>query len=337
MQPFKLTATGYNLNYLPEYIALRHGFFREQGLDLTVNIPVPWDGVLDALADGSADMCLGGIWVPTMYRDRVQHYTVFAQIANRCPLAILRRKTGDRSRSFKIEDVAGKTVLLKSGGGAAAGFFFKMLLRENGVDARAVDYVQDLDGKMLGDLFQGGMGDFFVTDYLSALTMTTKNAEVEIALEAVTQGEVPWSVYYAQTSKVSPELLDKQRRFCVALGKGIEWVMAHDAEETEFMKELEELFPDVPIEAAIKVTNRFRKEGMWTGTVIPHTAFDRWQKGLTDARLIKDPMVYQDLVDDGPAREAGNSPTAKLETLPMSCKPSAVGESGVNGVSVAVK
>lgn len=89
MQPFHLTATGYNLNYLPEYIASRHGFFREQGLDVTVNIPSPWDGVLDALADNTADMALGGIWVPSMYRDRVEHYTVFAQIANRCPLAIL--------------------------------------------------------------------------------------------------------------------------------------------------------------------------------------------------------------------------------------------------------
>ena len=138
MQPFKLTATGYNLNYLPEYIALRHGFFTEQGLDVTVNIPTPWDGVLDALADSSADMALGGIWVPTMYRDRVQNYTVFAQIANRCPLAILHRGSAE----LQLSDIAGKTVLMKSGGGASVGLFFKMLLRENGVDARSVDYIQ---------------------------------------------------------------------------------------------------------------------------------------------------------------------------------------------------
>lgn len=84
LQPFNLTATGYNINYLPEYIALRHGFFREQGkhygcgtleckpstdifilplgLDVKVTIPTPWDGVLDHLAEGSADMALGGIW-----------------------------------------------------------------------------------------------------------------------------------------------------------------------------------------------------------------------------------------------------------------------------------
>ncbi|KAL5326665.1 hypothetical protein ACEPPN_004354 [Leptodophora sp. 'Broadleaf-Isolate-01'] len=300
MQPFYLTATGYNLNYLPEYIALRHGFFKEQGLDVTVNIPTPWDGVLDALADGSADMALGGIWVPTMYRNRVQNYTVFAQIANRCPLALLTR--GSVRQDFKLSDVAGKTVLMKSGGGASVGLFFKMLLRENGVDPRSVDYIQDLDGVMLGNLFQGGMGDYFVTDNLSALAMASRNPDVAVQMEMVTQGDVPWSVYYRETECIAPEVLDAQRRFCVALKKGIDWVLERDAES--FSDELADLFPNVPVEVAVSVTNQFRREGMWTSTVIPQKAFDRWQVGLTGARLVKEPLVYSEIVDDRPAVEA---------------------------------
>ncbi|KIW24201.1 uncharacterized protein PV07_09929 [Cladophialophora immunda] len=310
MQTFKLTATGYNLNYLPEYIALRHGFFREQGLDVTVNIPTPWDGVLDALADGSADMALGGIWVPSMYRDKVQNYTVFAQIANRCPLAVLQRRGRD---NFQLSDVTGKTVLMKSGGGASVGLFFKMLLRENAVDARSVDYIQDLDGKMLGDLFQGGMGDYFVTDYLSARVMASRNPDITIALEAVTQGEVPWSVYYRETATVTPEILDAQRRFCVALGRAIDWVLERDAET--FRDELAELFPAVPVDVAVAVTNRFRQEGMWTSTTIPREAFDRWQRGLADARLVKEPLVYEALVDDGPSTTAQEQRAASKATL----------------------
>lgn len=254
MQHFHLTATGYNLNYLPEYVALRHGFFREQGLDVSVNIPTPWDGVLDALANGTADMALGGIWVPSMYRYRVQHYTVFAQIANRCPLALLRRGHGG---SFKLSDVVGSTVLMKSGGGASVDLFFKMLLRENGIDPKSLDYVQDLDGVMLGNLFQGGMGDYFVTDNLSALAMVDRNPDVSIAMEMVSQGDIPWSVYYRETETITPEVLDAQRRFCIALGKGIDWVLEHDAES--FRDELAELFPTVPVDVAVDVTNSFRQ------------------------------------------------------------------------------
>ncbi|CAK7207492.1 hypothetical protein SEUCBS139899_010302 [Sporothrix eucalyptigena] len=299
MQTFNLTATGHNLNYLPQYIAQRHGFFQKEGLEVITTIPTPWDGVLDALAADEAHMALGGIWVPSMYRERVQNYTVFAQIANRCPLALLKHGPAE---GFKLTDVAGKTVLMKSGGGASVGLFFKMLLRENKIDARGVDYIQDLDGVMLGDLFQGGMGDYFVTDNLSARAMVEKNPNVSIAMEMVTQGDVPWSVYYRETATTTPDVLDKQRRFCVALAKGIEFCNTTDP--ASYAEELAELFPNVPVAASIAVVNQFRSNAMWTSPVIPLEGYDRWQLGLRDARLVSEPIPYTTLVNSGPAIEA---------------------------------
>jgi NitT/TauT family transport system substrate-binding protein len=293
MQQFKLTATGYNINYLPQYIATSHGFFRNQGLDVEVTIPTPWDGVLDALADDSADLALGGIWVPSMYRGRVKDYTVFAQIANRCPLALLRRTSS--CSEFSLNDVIGKTVSMKSIGGASVGLFFKMLLRENGIDPASVDFIQDLDGLMLGDLFQGGMGDFFVTDNLSAKIIAERNSGVEVAMEMVTQGEVPWSVYYKETGRSTPESRDAVKRFCAGLEEGIKWVLEHEADS--FRDELLELFPKAPIEVVVEVVDSFRRNGMWSGTAIPQAAFDRWQKGLTDARFVDKPLEYGSLVE----------------------------------------
>ncbi|KAJ5648779.1 hypothetical protein N7490_005151 [Penicillium lividum] len=296
---FYLTATGHNLNYLPEYIARRHGFFEEQGLDFDLKIPTPWDGVLDDLAEGAADMALGGIWVPAMYRNRAENYTVFAQIANRCPLALLRR---GHDEGFKLADVAKSTVLMKSGGGASVGLFFKMLLRENGIDPRSIDYIQDLDGTMLATLFEGGMGDYFVTDNLSAMVMTSRNPEISIAMELVKEGDIPWSVYYRETATITPEVLDLQRRFCIALEKGIDWVLEHDAES--FQDELAELFPNVSVNLVVAVTNSFRRNGMWASTCIPQHAFDRWQVGLADACLIKAAFSYCEMVNDVPAKAA---------------------------------
>lgn len=299
MQSFRLTSTGHNINYLPQYIASRHGFFAEQGLDFTENIPTPWDGVLDALADGSAHMALGGIWVPSMYHGRVADYTVFAQIANRCPLALLSRSANP---IFNISDVAGRTVLMKSGGGASVGLFFKMLLRENGVDPRSVDYIQDLDGKMLGDLFEGGMGDYFVTDILSARAMADRNSSVMVAKEMVSEGDVPWSVYYAETGAITPELIDAQERFLIALTKGINWVLQRDAES--FQDELAELFPTVPVHIAVGVVDTFRHNGMWSSVVLPRGGYERWQVGLKDARLVAAPLAYEILVNDESAKSA---------------------------------
>ncbi|KAH9825965.1 periplasmic binding protein-like II [Teratosphaeria destructans] len=313
MQKFHLTATGYNLNYLPEYIALRHGFFREQDLEVEVNIPIPWDGVLDDLAGGRAAMALGGAWVPSMYLGRVQSYTILGQIANRCPLAILRRSDA-ASKDFDVSGMAGRTVLLKSIGGAAAGFFTKMLLREHGVDPSKVDYIQDLDGCMLGKLFEGGMGDFFVTDNLSARIMAARNPNVTIAMECVTQGEIPWSVYYSERNRLTPEASRLQKSFFLGLRKGIEWVLAHDA--GDFQDELAELFPNAPIDVVVALTNSFRRQGMWRSIVIPPMAFQRWQRGLSDVRLIDRPIDYGVLVNTE-AAEAAQKQSSPSNSLYM--------------------
>jgi NitT/TauT family transport system substrate-binding protein len=234
-----------------------------------------------------------------MYRERVQNYTVFTQIASRAPLALIRRAS---DKSFNLSEVTGRTVLINSGGGGSFGLFFKMLLRENGIDAKSVDYIQDLNGEMLGNLFQGGMGDYFVTDNLSALTMVTRNPDLSIAMQMVTQGDVPWSVYYRETATITPEILNAQKRFCIALQKGIDWVLLHDAES--FQDELSELFPSVPIDVVVSVTNDFRHNGMWVTTSVPRDGYDRWQLGLRDARLVKEPIVYEDLVDNTPSAAA---------------------------------
>lgn len=86
-------------------------------------------------------------------------------------------------------------------------------------------------------------------------------------MEMVPQGDVPWSVYYRETATITPEIVDKERRFCIALAKAIEWVLKTDPET--YREELAELFPAVSVEAAIAVTNDFRHNGMWTTPVIP--------------------------------------------------------------------
>ena len=293
MEPFHVSATGYSINYLPQYIAERHGFFREQGLDVTCSVPQPWEGVLDELSNGTADIALGGIWVPLMYQNRVKNYTLFAQLSNHAPLALLKRGPCE---DFKLADIVGGTVLINSGGGASYGVLFKMLLCEKGIDPRSVDFVHDLNGPMLGELFRGGMVDFFITDMLSAQVIAEQNSNISVAMETITEGNIPWSVYYRETTGITPEALDKQRRFHVALAKGVDWVLEHDAESLQ--DELAELFPSAPVHVSIGVVNSFRHNGMWNSLVISREGYERWQAGLVSARLVNGVLPYETLIDN---------------------------------------
>lgn len=299
LQRFHVTATGHSLNYLPEYIARRHGYFHAQGLEVSASVPSPWDRVLDDLRDGSADAALGGVWVPSMYYDRACTYTAFAQVANRAPLAIVQRV--NPTKPFELQDTVGRTILMKGSNGASVGLFFKMCLREQGIDPKSVNYIQDLDGAILSELFVGGMGDYLLIDNLSARLLVTRHPEkVAIARESVVEmGDIPWSVYYRETSTITPDVLDAQQRFCTALAQGMAWIMSQDAEE--FKDELKEIFPKAPVNVLVDLTNSFRRNGMWTSPVVNREGYDRWQKGISDGHLVPSPLAYEKIVDSGPA------------------------------------
>lgn len=309
MPPFHVAATGHSLNYLPEYMAARLGFFAAEDIDYSASVPKPWDLVLSRLADGSAAAALGGIWVPSMYAGRGREYTAFAQVSNRCPLALVKRNPTTQANGhtpFSLSEVVGRTVLMRSGNGASVGLFFKMLLREAGIDTASVDYVQDLEGAMLAELFQGGMGDYFLTDIISARAMASTNKGMSVAFEAVVDGgDIPWSVYYRETEGITDEVRDVQRRFCVALTRAMEWLAAHEAEE--FRDHLEALFPALPIDIVVQVADLYRENNMWTTPVVSQGGFERWQRGIADGRLTRGPFGYADIVDDRQAVAATRS------------------------------
>ncbi|KAI0161790.1 hypothetical protein GGR52DRAFT_140121 [Hypoxylon sp. FL1284] len=178
-----------------------------------------------------------------------------------------------------------------------------MLLREHGVDPPAVGFVQDLEGAMLGKLFRGGMGDFFLVDNVSARVMAAADPGVEVLVEMATDGgNIPWSVYYREVATVTPAVIDAQERFCKALRKGMDWVLQHDAES--FRDELAEIFPGVPVDILVDLTNVYRRDGMWTSPLVSRQGFDMWQVGIVDGHLVTEPLVYESIVNTGPAMAA---------------------------------
>lgn len=298
MDQFRIAATGHSLNYLPEYVAARQGFFAAEGLAVSVTVPTPWDKVLKELESGEADAVIGGIWVPSMHHGRSVAYTPFAQMAARAPLAIVGR---ERPEDFTWASMRGKVVSMKGSSGASAGLFIKMLLTENGVDPREVGFVQDLDGALLTRVFRGGMGDYLVVDYPSALTLEAAGGGHVVAPLVVTGGDVPWSVYYG-LGRADMARLDLQMRFTRALKRGMEWVLGREADSYRDL--LAETFPRFDPDLLVRLTDIYRKHGMWTGPRIDPHGYARWQKGIAAGYLTDAPIPYADLIDARPTASA---------------------------------
>jgi len=297
MLDFHISATGQSLNYLPEYVAVREGFFEEEGLRVTASIPRPWDLVLEALRNGSAQAALGGIWVPSMYLNRSTRFTPFAQIAARAPLAIVGR---EKAHDFAWEKLTGKVVLMKGSNGASVGLFFKQCLREHGIDPGQLAYIQDLDGAMLSELFGGGMGDYLVLDYPNAMKLEAEGRCRMVRTLAATDGNVPWSVYYAIGAS-NPERQEVQMRFARALCRGMEWIRGNDPED--YADFLSETFPNLPLSVLLPATQTYIAHGMWTTPRIDDEGYARWQKGIAAGHLIPAPIAYETLIDPVPTAQ----------------------------------
>ncbi len=294
MQRYRISATGHSVNYLPEYVAVRQGFFAEEGLQVSATVPSPWDLVLDELGAGEAQAVLGGIWVPSMFHRRGKRYVPFAQVSARAPLAILGREA---PADFDLPAMRGRVVAMKGSNGASVGLFMKMLLRERGIDPAGVGFIQDLDGRMLADLFAGGMADYLVIDTPSALARQAAGQGRVVSTLAATGGDVPWSVYYA-LDESDDARLDVQIRFARAIARGMDWINAREA--ASFRDLLAAVFPRFDPGSIAALVDLYRASGMWTTPRVDPVAYLRWQHGIADGHLIPAPIPYGELIDTRP-------------------------------------
>lgn len=297
MQNFHISATGHSLNYLPEYVANWKGYFAEEQLSVSASVPSPWDLVLSDIGSAKADAALGGIWVPSMFFGRGKRLTPFAQVAARAPLAVVGREAQE---DFDWAKLPGKTVSMKGSNGASVGLFMKMVMREQGVDPKSVNFIQDLDGKMLSDLFLGGMGDYLVIDYPSAATLELEGLARVVSPLTVTGGNVPWSVYYAPDES-DDRRLDAQTRFARALGRAMTWIVNNEA--AGYRDFLAETFPKFNPDLLVRLADTYRSIGMWTSPKIDEAAYARWQRGIADGHLTEKPIDYSDLIDCRPTSQ----------------------------------
>ncbi|WP_447529700.1 ABC transporter substrate-binding protein [Vreelandella sp. TE19] len=297
MQTLQIAATGHSLNYLPEYVAVENGYFKEEGLDVSAIVPEPWDQVIDEIENSTSHFALGGIWVPTMYHGHGKALEPFAQLSARCPMAIV----GRHDKALKFEELAGSTILVPGGNGSSPGMFLELLLEENGVALDSVNMARSLSGKMMKELFVGGLGDYLMIDPISALKLARETDNFIVTHLSQSGGDIPWSVYYT-TPGTAGDDAEQQVRFMRGLQRGMQYVIDHPAEEMRPL--LTRLFPHNDIEDLVTLVDDYRRWGMWTTPRIDEPSYQRWQRGIAAGNLTASPIPHETLVNTGIADRA---------------------------------
>jgi ABC-type nitrate/sulfonate/bicarbonate transport system substrate-binding protein len=289
--------------YFPEYVATELGFFAEEGLRMESFAPTsgPFTPALDIEA-GTADIAMGGIWRPLMYRGRLETFHVFAQLCDRDARLLLSRKPAE---GFTWSQMIGKTVLLP-GGAPSPEILMLGILRREGVDPSRIRFIQSLTGAEQTRLFRAGLGDYFLVSRPAADVLISQGVAA-MAASFSDVGKIPWSVYYA-----SREFLDRDAnvagRLAKGLQRGLEWTLAHDPMEAPGV--FKRFFPKLDPGLVAQSVRDCRARGVWSPTAhVSRPGLEQWQEMIVEYGMLDAPIPYDEIVDsraaDWAARELG--------------------------------
>ena len=128
-----LNEVAHSIFYAPQYVAIEEGYFKDEGLDLTLVTGFGADKTMTAVISGEADIGFMGAEASIYaYQEGATDPVVnFAQLTQRAGNFLVAR---EEMPDFKWEDLKGKKVLGGRKGGMPEMVFEYILRKQNGLD-----------------------------------------------------------------------------------------------------------------------------------------------------------------------------------------------------------
>ena len=297
-----LNEVAHSIFYAPQYVAIKEGYFKDEGLDLTLVTGFGADKTMTAVISGEADIGFMGAEASVYaYQEGATDAVVnFAQLTQRAGNFLVAR---EEMPDFKWEDLKDKKVLGGRKGGMPE-MVFEYILRKNGLDPQKdLTIDQSIDFGSTAAAFTGDTSaDFTVEFEPSATALEKEGAGYVVASLGVDSGYVPYTSYSAKTSYMekNPEIIQK---FTNALQKGMEYVQSHTPEE--IAKVIAPQFAETDLDTVTAIVKRYYVQDTWKSNLIfEKESFELLEDILEDSGELSERVSYEDLVTTKYAREA---------------------------------
>ena len=297
-----LNEVAHSIFYAPQYVAIEEGYFKDEGLDLTLVTGFGADKTMTAVISGEADIGFMGAEASVYaYQEGATDPVVnFAQLTQRAGNFLVAR---EEMPDFKWEDLKDKKVLGGRKGGMPE-MVFEYILRKNGLDPQKdLTIDQSIDFGSTAAAFIGDTSaDFTVEFEPSATALEKEGAGYVVASLGVDSGYVPYTSYSAKTSYMekNPEIIQK---FTNALQKGMEYVQSHTPEE--IAEVIAPQFAETDLDTVTAIVKRYYDQDTWKSNLIfEKESFELLEDILEDSGELSERVSYEDLVTTKYAREA---------------------------------
>ncbi len=297
-----LNEVAHSIFYAPQYVAIEEGYFKDEGLDMTLITGFGADKTMTAVISGEADIGFMGAEASIYaYQEGATDPVVnFAQLTQRAGNFLVAR---EEMPDFKWEDLKGRKVLGGRKGGMPE-MVFEYILKQNGLDPQKdLSIDQSIDFGATAAAFTGdNSADFTVEFEPSATALEKQGAGYVVASLGVDSGYVPYTSYSAKTSYMekNPDIMQK---FTNALQKGMDYVQKHTPEE--IARVIEPQFPETDLDTITAIVKRYYDQDTWKeNLVFGQEGFELLQDILEDAGELKERTSYEELVNTEFAQNA---------------------------------
>ena len=288
-----LNEVAHSIFYAPMYVAIEEGYFKEEGLDVTLVTGFGADKTMTAVLTGEADIgFMGSESTIYTYAGGTDDYVVnFAQLTQRAGNFLVSREPIDE---FSWDMLKGQDVL----GGRAGGMpqmVFEYILRKNNIDPAAdLRIDQSIDFGSTAAAFSGGDADFTVEFEPHATLLEQKGDGYVVASLGEDSGYVPYTAFSAKKSYIEKNG-NVIQAFTNALQKGMDYVQSHSPEEIADV--IAPQFAETDKQALVTIVARYYDQDTWKENLIfEEESFELLQDILEDAKELTKRAPYQDLV-----------------------------------------
>ena len=298
-----LTAVRYaeiarEIQYLPVYVALEKGFFRDQGIKVDLRTTWGPDRTTTALVTGSADIVMQGpdSAVYLANDPSLAKVKMFAALSRTDGMFLISRKKIPMDK-FDWATLKGTTVLGRRTT-TTPGLFFEFVLRNRGIDpARDINYRSDIPVPALAELWRKGTGQFGIFFETEVTEFERKGIGFPVASIGQEAGSVDFTVFMTTDRYLArnPAVL---QGWANAIQMALSWVA--NANPNAAAKLVARYFPDESPEVNATAIRRYRKYRIWKANpVISRKSIADLQSMMIDSRVINPEkrVAYEAIVE----------------------------------------
>ena len=281
--------------YAPQYVAIKLGFFEEEGIDLELINSQGADKVMTAVLSNQVDIGFAGpeaaIYV---YNEGKEDYAqVFAQVTQKDGSFLVSRELIE---DFKWTDLRGKHILPGRKGGVPY-MTLQYIIEQHGLDINTdLNFDNSISYDTMNSAFAAGTGDFVTIFEPTATVFENEGKGYIVASLGEDSGEIPYTAYFTNKSFIeeNPELIQK---FVNALYKGQQWVATHSA--SEIAEVLADSFPEVDLKILETVVNRYKEIEAWkTEPSMTKESFDKLQEIMVNAGELTQTAPFEKIINN---------------------------------------